>query len=131
LFIVVAMETSDSLARLLRLRGAIERSLEDPATIDAFSADGLKNSYQRLRAQARELVMECEVDADEFDSLFPEKATAERTDVISIAKAVASLLRQLDGYLGGIVQTQVINAQLTLEQLELAREAARSPFGFG
>jgi hypothetical protein len=31
------MKTSDSLARLLRLRGAIEHSLEDPATIDAFS----------------------------------------------------------------------------------------------
>src|SRR5262249_49368208 len=130
-FIVVAMETSDPLARLLRLRGAIERSLEDPATIDAFSADGLNDSYRRLRAQARELVVECEVDADEVDALFPEQATAEGAAAIAIAKAAASLLRQLDGYLGGIVQTQAINARLTLEQLELAREAARPPLGFG
>jgi hypothetical protein len=125
------METSDSLARLLRLRGAIERSLEDSTTIDAFSADGLKEGYGRLRAQARELVVECEVDAAEFDALFPEHATAEGAAMISIAKAAASLLGQLDGYLGGIVQTQAINAQLTLEQLELAREAARPTLGFG
>jgi hypothetical protein len=42
----------------------------------------------------------------------------------------ATLLRQLDGYLDGLIQATAINEQVTLEQLKVAREAARRPPGF-
>jgi hypothetical protein len=124
------VELNDPLPRLLRLRGALEQSLEDPATIDPFSMDGLRDGYSRLRAQARALAVDLGIDADEFDAIFPEHASAEGGNQIAIAKAAASLLRQLDGYLGGLIQTQAINQHITVEQLELAREAARRPPGF-
>ena len=35
--------------------------------------------------------------------------------MISIAKAAATLLRQLDGYLDGLIEASAINEQVTLE----------------
>lgn len=123
------MEINAPLPRLLRLRGAIQRSLDSAGDIDAYS-EGLKDSYARLRMQARELAVAMGVSAEEFDSIFPEQVEVAEPNLITLAKAAASLLGQLDGYLGGLVQAQAINEQITLEQLELAREAARRPPGF-
>jgi len=36
-------------------------------------------------------------------------------NMISIAKAAATLLRQLDGYLDGLIEASAINEQVTLE----------------
>ncbi len=124
------MDVNDPLARLLRLRGAIQRSLDSAGAVDAFS-EGLRHSYVRLRAEARKLAVgEVGVSEEEFDGMFPADVAVEETNLITIAKAAATQLGQLDGYLGGIVQTQAINEQVTLEQLEVAREAARRPVGF-
>jgi hypothetical protein len=123
------MELNSPLPRLLRLRGAIQRSLDSAGDIDAYSG-GLQDSYARLRMQARELAVAMDVSAEEFDSIFPEQVEVAEPNLITLAKAAASLLGQLDGYLGGLVQAQAINQQITLEQIELAREAARRPPGF-
>ena len=100
------MEPGDPLPRLLRLRGVVEQSVEDPATIDAFSADGLRDSYGRLRGQARALAVDVGVGEGEFDDLFPEHVEAEGGNPVAIAKAAANLLRQLDGHLGGLCRNR-------------------------
>jgi hypothetical protein len=77
-----------------------------------------------------ELAVSLGIEVDEFDAIFPAEATASDHNLISVAKAAPTLLRQLDGYLDGLIQWTAINEQVTLEQLEVAREAARRPPGF-
>jgi hypothetical protein len=77
-----------------------------------------------------ELAVSLGIEHGEFEALFPEEATASDHDPISIAKPAATLLRQLDDYLDGLIQATAINEQVTLEQLKVAREAARRPPGF-
>lgn len=127
---VTTMEMSDPLARLLRLRGAIEQSIEAPETITPFSMVGLKDSYVRLRPQVRDLSISLGVEAEEFDAIFPVQVESEDRNSISFAKAAAALLRQLDGYLDGLIETSAINEQVSIEQLKIAREAARRRPGF-
>jgi len=124
------MEMADPLPRLLRLRGAIEQSIEAPETITPFSKDGLKDGYVRLLPQVRELAISIGVEPAEFDGIFPAEVTSASRNDLSFAKAAAALLRQLDGYLDGLIEATAINEQVTIEQLKLAREATRRPAGF-
>jgi hypothetical protein len=124
------MEMTDPLPRLLRLRGAIEQSIEAPETITPFSMNGLKDSYIRLRPQVRDVATSLGVEPDEFDAIFPAQVESEDRNSISFAKAAAALLRQLDGYLDGLIEATAINEQVSIEQLKIAQEAARRPPGF-
>src|SRR6202035_4040129 len=102
------MEMRDPLPRLLRLRGAIEQSVEAPGTITPFWMGGLKNSYTRLRPQVRDVATSIGVEPDEFDAIFPEQVESQQRNDLSFAKAAAALLRQLDGYLDGLIETTAI-----------------------
>jgi hypothetical protein len=124
------MDVKDPLPQLLRLRGAVELCIEDPSTINAFSMDALADSYRRLRARVRGVAVGLGVEEEEFDAIFPVQAEAAARNQIAIAKAAAALLRQLDGYLDGLIETAAINQQVSVEQLQAAREAARRPVGF-
>jgi hypothetical protein len=124
------MKMSDPLPRLLRLRGAIEQSNEAAETITPFSKDGLKDSYIRLRPQVRDVAISIGVEAQEFDGIFPAQVESGSRNDLSFAKAAAALLRQLDGYLDGLIEATAINEQVTIEQLKIAREATRRPPGF-
>jgi hypothetical protein len=123
------MEMSDPLPRLLRLRGAIERSTEAPETITAFSMAGLKDSYIRLRPQVRDVAVALGVEAEEFDAIFPDEVTSSQRNDLSFAKSAAALLRTLDGFLDGLIEAAAIDEEVSPAQLSGAREAASRAAG--
>lgn len=46
------------------------------------------------------------------------------------ASHAATLLRSLAGYVEGMIEAVALDQQLTMEQVQAAREAARQPRGF-
>ncbi len=123
------MEMTDPLPRLLRLRGAIEGSVEAPESITPFSMPGLKDSYIRLRPQVARVAESLGVEREEFDAMFPEQVivdVGQRND-LSWAKSAAGLLRQLDRYLDALIEITVLKEQVPVESMSRAREAAQRP----
>jgi hypothetical protein len=92
--------------------------------------DALKGSYERLRDQVRELTVSLHIETAEFEAMFPERAESPQRDPISFAKVAATPLRHLEGSLNGVIETVVIEEQLSEEQIAPAREPARKPLGF-
>lgn len=122
------MEMNDPLPRLLRLRGAIEGSMEAPETITPFSMSGLKASYVRLRPQVADVAESLGVESEEFDAMFPESVIVEegrqRNDLVW-AKSAAGLLQQLDRYLGALIEITVLKEQVPADSMSRARAAAQ------
>jgi hypothetical protein len=134
---MVCVDLNEPLPRLLRLRGSLARSLPD-GDVDNADAKGLAESYARLRIATRELAVALDLDAGEFDAQFPTSAGEPTVGTrlthtlrnLEVAKTAASLLRQLGGYVEGLIEALVLEQNITMEQVKAAREAARQPPGF-
>jgi hypothetical protein len=48
----------------------------------------------------------------------------------SKGRHAAVMLRQLAGWVEGMVETAVVDEQISMDQLKAAQEAARQPIGF-
>jgi len=130
------------LPRLLRLRGALAEALPSDDVKDV-DASALAETYERLRRQAESLANELGVASDEFDGQFPEVAgrpvamdgpmhtwAQRKMHNESVARTAATLLRQLAGFLGGLIEAQALVQQITADEMAAAREPARPPVGF-
>jgi hypothetical protein len=128
------------LGRLLRLQEAINASTDTEASGKA--APALSESYMRLRGQAAELVAETQL-ADEFAATFPEievvqgpsgrdpaQAAAFSISAAPQAENALALLRQLGGWVAGIVREMTLEQQMRIEAQEKAKLAAKQPPGF-
>jgi hypothetical protein len=142
LTMVQKMDLDEPLPRLLRLRASLSEALPQGEIRDADAA-GLAESYVRLRAATRALATDLGAGGDEFDAQFPEvagnpmRAPARMHEVArhgfhnrEVASTSATLLRQLAGYVAGLVEAVVLDQNFTMEQIAAAREAARQPPGF-
>lgn len=129
------------LGRLLRLQEAINAAA-DSVEPTGHSAPALTESYMRLRGQVAELVAETDL-AQEFDETFPEIDVADLptssdpgdSAILNLtakprAQQAAALLRQLGGWIGGIVRTMTLEQQMRIEAEAKAKEAAKQPPGF-
>jgi hypothetical protein len=137
------VDTDEPLPRLLRLRGMVARSVpeEDVKATDAY---GLTESYLRLRASARSVATDLGISGEGFDAELPEIASVPpesslqgprdlidtRHNETTKASHAASLLKQLAGYVEGLIEAVVLDQRLDMEQVRAAREAARQPLGF-
>jgi hypothetical protein len=136
------MDVNDPLSRLLRLRGMLAESLPEEK-VESSDAEALTGAYERARTLALSIAVDVGADTIEFESQFPESAgkpehmrnqvQAVRTAMHneSVAKTAATLLRQLGGYAGGLIEAIALDQNITAKQVEAAREAARPPLGFG
>lgn len=137
------MDLNEPLPRVLRLRGMVVRSIPaDEATVTNTDAPGLIDAYNRLRDSARKVASDLSLDVDEFDLELPplppfegEHMLASSPRMLPIAKAraktAATALRSLAGHVEGLIEAVVLHEQITMEQVEAARAAARQPPGFG
>ena len=131
------MDLNQPLPRLMRLRGMVARTVPpDDATITGAD-QGLIETYNRLRGAVRELAVSLSIDGQEFDRelpvLPPVSVAFGPMNVIESAKdpkTAAATLRSLAGYVEGLIEAVVLEEQITMEQIEAAREAARQPPGF-
>jgi hypothetical protein len=103
--------------------------------ISPADAKGLAGSYERLRGSAREIASSLGVDVTEFEQQLPPMAGSmiSRNDLLGskeVASTAATLLRQLGGYVEGLVEAVVLDQKITVDQMKAAREAARQPPGF-
>lgn len=132
---------NDPLSRLLRLRGQLAESLPD-GEVQASDAVGLAGTYERLRPVVRDIANDVGANLEEFDHQFPESTGGRPTTPViglqaaraaahnqTVARTAATLLRQLGGYAGGLIEAIALTQNLSAQQIEVAREAARSPLG--
>lgn len=133
------MDLNQPLARLMRLRGMVARSVPPDGTeITYKDAAGLTDAYVRLREAARSLATDLGMDGSEFNAMlpgmqppkapFPDPKTM--LELGSAASHAATALRALAGYVEGLIESVVLEQQITMEQVQAAREAARQPPGF-
>jgi hypothetical protein len=130
----IGVDLNEPLPRLLRLRGSLARSLPT-GEISPTDAKGLSGSYERLRGSTIELTAALGVDVREFEHQFPSMAgsTVNLNDLIrskEVASTAATLLRQLVGYVEGLIEALVVDQKITEDQMKAAREASRQPAGF-
>jgi hypothetical protein len=136
------MKADDPFPRLMRLSGSLQAAL--PTEVKDTDAQGLAESYVRLRAACRQVSTDLGVSEQEFDAQFPEDAGSPMTEYAGIqqqmrhakhneavARSAATLLRQLAGSISGLLELEAINQDISQEQLEAAREAGRRQVGFG
>ena len=136
------MDVNEPMARLMRLRGSLAQALPSDAVKDT-DAEGLVGAYGRFRAAARSLADDLGVEPSEFDAQFPEgvgEPVELRGDPIrmhrlqlkneAVARKAAQLLRELAGFLGGLLEHQALEMRITQQQLAAAREAAKPSVGF-
>jgi len=135
----VPMDLNQPLPRLMRLRGMVARSVPpEGADVTYNDAAGLADAYSRLRDAARSLAVDLGMDGSEFDATLPgmPPPRAPYTDprvvmeLNSAASQAATRLRALAGYVEGMIEAVVLDQQITMEQVQAAREAARQPPGF-
>jgi hypothetical protein len=134
------VDLNEPLPRLLRLRGMVARSVPpDNAKVDSTDAAGLTDAYNRLRDAVNEAAAQVGIDPEEFNRELPPLAPAaglgammpeQMLRAASQAKAAATSLRALAGYVEGLIEAVVLDQQITMEQVQAAREAARQPPGF-
>lgn len=133
------MNPNDPLPRLLRLRGMVARSVpSDGAKLTFEDAAGLADAYIRLREPVRTFAIGLGIEGTEFDAELPELDRPgdpyTRPELLmklaSEAKHAAVRLRSLAGYVEGLIEAVVLEEQITMEQVQAAREAARQPPGF-
>lgn len=65
-----------------------------------------------------------------FDTSLTPVGPRSQQDFAAKGRTAAGLLRQLFGYVSGLFQAQIIEDQITEEQLWIAREAVRPQIGF-
>lgn len=128
------------LPKVLRLRGMVARAVPaDTVTLTNTDAQGLTDGYNRLRNSVRSFAIELDLDAAEFDQEFPpldpvglpyNVGMGEMQIGTSRAKTAATLLRSLAGYVEGLIEAVVLDQEISMQQIEAAREAARQPPGF-
>lgn len=133
----VLMDMNDPLAQLIRLRGALDASTPPPGTKLDQTNVGLIELYERSRATAADLCQEVGVNPEEIDARMPpfqrtpeEYGPRQMLNDIKDANTAATMLRDLTGYLGGVIEALALSQQITQQQIEAAREAARQPTGF-
>jgi hypothetical protein len=134
------VDLNEPLPRLLRLRGMVTRSVPpDEAKIGPYDAPGLIDAYIRLRDAVRDVATGLGVNAEEFNRELPSLEPFGGDHLFgaswlpvttSRARTAATLLKSLVGCVEGLIETVVLSQQITMEQIQAAREAARHPPGF-
>lgn len=134
------MDLNEPLPRLLRLRGMVARSVPaDEAGLVSTDAPGLTDAYNRLRDSVCESAAPLGLDPEEFDRELPAlppaadprmSGLATQRAMVANARSAATSLRALAGYVEGLIEAVVLDQQITMEQVQAAREAARQPPGF-
>ncbi len=133
------MDLNEPLPRLMRLRGMVARSIPaDDAKLTYSDAGGLADAYIRLREPVRALAVDLGAAEAEFDAEVPPRQAPPKPypgpsvmlQLESEATHAATLLRSLAGYVEGMIEAVVLDQQITMEQVQAAREAARQPTGF-
>lgn len=127
------------LGHLLRLRETI-RSAAGDGTADGIAAPGLTASYMRLRAEVVVLVADSPL-AEEFSRTFPDvdiievkagPAAAQRLALSAAhsAQEAQGLLRQLAGWIEGLVAEQTLQERIRAEAVERVRLDTKPATGF-
>jgi hypothetical protein len=135
------MDPQDPLPRLLRLRRMVVRALpEDSGKVGAADTYGLTESYNRLRDAVRSLnadtggsdhIFDAELPPiPEVSAQYPAGGPRVTQEWASKGRHAAVMLRQLAGWVEGMVESTVIDQKLSQEQIKAAQEAARQPPGF-
>lgn len=98
---------------------------------------GLVDAYNRLRDAVRDVATDLNISEGEFDRELPSLPRASGVggprgmiEGAREAKTAATSLRSLAGYVEGLIEAVVLEQQITMEQVQAAREAARQPPGF-
>lgn len=107
--------------QLLRLKGIIEGSEQASTTI---GGQGLVASYGRIREQVGDAIS-----ADlttEFNKLFPAELRTAGRPWGAQAGEVKTLLGQMAGWVGGIVESTLVERRIQAEAEGKAREAGSS-----
>jgi hypothetical protein len=111
----------------------------ESAELTQTHAHGLNETYRRLRESVRDLAESLGIGSDEFDrelpSIEPPRLTPAANprasfELANDANTAAGLLRQLAGYVEGLIEMVVLEQQITTEQVRAAGEASREPTGF-
>jgi hypothetical protein len=132
------MATID-IGALLRLKATLEAVASLEPTDGA--AEGLTNSYFRLRAHALAVVQSTDLPEAEFLALFPvieiarmpsnlDEAAWQSAKLESAAKAAHSLTRQMAGWFDGVIQEATLERRLELEAKERIAQERKPPTGF-
>jgi hypothetical protein len=118
----------------------VARSIpSDVAKVVSTDAPGLIDAYNRLRHSVREVSADLRLNPGEFDLELPSLQSFEGDHMLgpermmamtARAKAAAISLRSLAGHVEGLIEAVVLDEQITMEQVQAAREAARQPTGF-
>jgi hypothetical protein len=117
----------------------VARSVPE-SDVKSTDAYGLTESYLRLRVSVRSASIDLGGSEESFDAEFPQIESVSPNypavggrimmDMTSKASHAATLLRQLAGYVEGLIEAVVIEQRLDVAQIQAAREAARQPVGF-
>lgn len=111
----------------------------DGANLDFTDAGGLADAYIRLREPVRALAIELGIPEAEFDAELPtiqppgQPSTHNPDHLMKLsseAGKAAGLLRSLAGHVEGLIEAIVLEQQISAEEVEAARAAARQPPGF-
>jgi uncharacterized protein with von Willebrand factor type A (vWA) domain len=115
------------LGKLLRLREMI-RSASTSVDADGDGAAALTQSYARLRASVRDVVIDSNADPGEFDAAFPEidvvelpdrqhprKMAMRKMEYAPHAKRAQALLGQLAGWVNGLIEEMKIRQDQTTD----------------
>jgi hypothetical protein len=107
--------------------------------VDQFSAEGLVSSYNSLRDAAAKISQDLGLASDEFEAQFAPMSPSgggfasgpqAHIDAMTSANTAAVQLRTLGGYVEGLIEAVVLDQQISMEQVQAAREAARQAPGF-
>ena len=86
-----------------------------------------------------EIAAQLGIEPEEFDRELPAlppapnprtAGMATQRVMVANAKSAATSLRALAGYVEGLIEAVVLEQNITMDQVEAAREAARQPPGF-
>jgi hypothetical protein len=111
----------------------------DGADVGSADAPGLTDGFNRLRDSVCEIAAQLGIEPEEFDRELPAlppaadprtTGMATQRAMIAAAKTAATSLRSLAGYVEGLIEAVVLDQNITMEQVQAAREAARQPPGF-
>jgi hypothetical protein len=112
------------ISRLIRLRSMIQSAAE-VVPVDGHAAPALTENYSRLRALVREALTDEAAPVDEFEACFPDLPVVDFGGITSAravglreltyapeAKQAQSLLRQLAGWLEGVLEAAEYRARI-------------------
>lgn len=123
------MTSQIDIEKFIRLRSTI-RAVTAAPTITGAAEEMLIHSYVQIRSEVRSMLTDENV-AAEFEALCPEGPTATGSGSTSRALEAVALLRQMAGWLDGLIEVAERSAQITANAEAYARAQLKAERGVG